>query len=107
MINAADWYMPNITDQPSVNITELIIRRRRQILVHSCLYYDLNENVISDHTWQRFADELVRLQALHGYRFGFYDKYFMDWDASTGFFLPGKLDRSILRVAQRLLSHCK
>lgn len=36
-------------------IKELISRRRRQILVHSVIYYKLNENLIDDATWSRIV----------------------------------------------------
>ena len=33
------------------SIAELLNRRRRQILVHSVIYYKMNDNLISDSTW--------------------------------------------------------
>lgn len=44
------------------DIAELISRRRRQILVHSYLYYELNTNIIDDGTWSQWAKELSDLQ---------------------------------------------
>ena len=41
----------------------LINRRRRQVLVHSCIYYRFNENIVSDHTFDRWCRELIELQA--------------------------------------------
>lgn len=43
-------------------ITELIGRRRRQILVHSVIYYEMNKNLISDAQWSEWARELDELQ---------------------------------------------
>lgn len=43
-------------------IRELITRRRRQILVHSVIYYRLNDNLISDSEWSEWALELENLQ---------------------------------------------
>lgn len=43
-------------------IAELITRLRRQILVHSVIYYRLNTNVISDAQWSEWAVELENLQ---------------------------------------------
>lgn len=43
-------------------IAELINRRRRQILIHSTLYYKMNENLISDNQWTKWAVELEELQ---------------------------------------------
>ena len=44
-------------------IRELITRRRRQVLVHSIIYYELDDCIISDHQWQDWANELEELQA--------------------------------------------
>lgn len=44
-------------------IAELIQRRRLQLLVHSCIYYAYNENLVTDDTWTKWALELEGLQA--------------------------------------------
>lgn len=44
-------------------IAELIQRRRLQLLVHSCIYYAYNGNLVTDDTWTKWALELERLQA--------------------------------------------
>lgn len=67
---------------------EKIRQRRAQMLVHSFIYYVLNDSVVSDHQWQRWADELVQLQKEYPEPIGFYDKEFADWDASSGYHLP-------------------
>lgn len=46
----------------SDQIRELINRRRRQVLVHSVIYYKLNANLISDSQWSACALELEGLQ---------------------------------------------
>lgn len=43
-------------------VSELINRRRRQVLVHSFLYYRMNTTLVSDHTYDAWARELMRLQ---------------------------------------------
>lgn len=43
-------------------IKELIKRRRKQIMVHSCLYYRLNTSVIDDSTYDQFGKDLQILQ---------------------------------------------
>ena len=43
-------------------IKELITRRRRQVWVHSIIYYRLDRNVISDAKWSQWALELEELQ---------------------------------------------
>ena len=47
----------------TIAVAELITRRRRQVLVHSVIYYRYNENLISDATWSEWASELEKLQA--------------------------------------------
>ena len=77
-------------------IQELIKRRRAQMLIHSCIYYEMNTNIVSDDTWQKWADELESLQKKHpdDCKIGFYDKEFADWDGSTGSHLPHKIGRA-------------
>lgn len=36
-----------------LKIAELILQRRLQMLVHSYIYYELNDNIISDSTWSK------------------------------------------------------
>ena len=43
-------------------IAEKIRQRRLQILVHSFIYYDLDDNIIDDATWSKWAFELKDLQ---------------------------------------------
>lgn len=61
---------------------------RSLLLIHSYIYYRLDTSVVSDHQWQHWADELVRLQADHGIRHGWYDNAFSDWRGDTGCHLP-------------------
>lgn len=46
-------------------IADLIKRRRLQVLVHSCIYYEFNESIVDDATWTRWTVELERLQAAY------------------------------------------
>lgn len=85
-------------------IRELIRQRRAQMLIHSFIYYILDDNLISDHQWQRWADELVALQEQYPERIGFYDEAFVDWDASSGYHLPKDgwvIDKSLRLVRYR------
>ena len=45
-------------NQEKENIIALIRRRRRQILVHSCLYYKLDTNLITDEEFDKWCGEL-------------------------------------------------
>ena len=85
-------------------IPEKIKQRRAQMLIHSCIYYELNDNIVSDHQWQAWAFELEELQKKHPehMNIGFYDKYFQDWDGATGNHLPHR-DSWVYNKALRLL----
>jgi hypothetical protein len=93
-----------LDDDPMVNevqtLSEKIRQRRIQMLVHSYLYYEMDENIIDDHKWQEWADELVELQKQKKV-IGFYDKEFSDWTGASGAFLPK--DKWIIERAKRLL----
>ena len=86
-------------------IKDLIQRRRLQLLVHSCIYYEMDSNIIDDKTWDTWARELVQLQKDYPEESKdavWYDA-FKDWDASTGAFLPLK-DEWVIRKSKQLLS---
>lgn len=86
-----------------LRIAELIQQRRLQILVHSCLYYEMNITKIDDVIWDRWARELRALQEQYpdiAKQVIWYDA-FKDWDASTGAFLPIK-DSWVMRKALQL-----
>lgn len=72
------------------DILSLIERRRRQVLVHSVIYYKMNDNIVDDATWSKWALELENLQ--HDYpeiaMRGCYARDFKDFDHSTGMNLP-------------------
>lgn len=87
-------------------IAELINRRRRQILVHSVIYYELNDNLVSDRTWSQWAVELEKLQKAYpdiAARCP-YAEAFSNFDPSTGYNLPLD-DLWALGVARRLIQY--
>ena len=89
-------------------VRSLILRRRLQILVHSCIYYELNDNIIPDSTWSAWAEELAKLQKQYpkiAERVD-YAKEFKDFDGSTGFHLPTR-NPEIMAKARYLLKICK
>lgn len=83
----------------SEEIKELITRRRRQVTLHSCIYYRLNDSIISDSTFDQWCNELVELQANYpgiAKTCEMHDK-FEGFDGSTGFHLshdPGWVARA-------------
>lgn len=66
---------------------ELINRRRRQILVHSYLYYNMNTNLISDYTFDIWCKELVQLHKDNPNETlqAVFPKAFKNWTGFTGF----------------------
>lgn len=108
MASIEDFFAP--VEEPMVNavqtLSEKIRQRRTQMLVHSYLYYEMDENVIDDHKWQEWADELVELHTAW-FRFnapkpiGFYDEAFADWTGASGAFLP--FDEWVKKRAKSLL----
>lgn len=89
-----------------LEVAELILRRRLQMLVHSYLYYDRNTNLIEDRQFDMIGRELVKLQADYpeiSKNVEYYEA-FKNWDASTGFDLPCR-DPRIVSIAERLLNN--
>lgn len=93
--------LPELTEETA---GEFIRRRRRQIVVHSCIYYRLDKNIISDHQWATWAQELVAAQKQFPQiaEKEIWAKEFEDFDGSTGFNLPITEPR-VLATAEWLL----
>lgn len=87
------------------DIRNIITRRRIQILVHSCLYYDMDEPIIQDHVFDQWSQELVILQNKYPdiAKHCDYAKAFSDFDGSTGFDLPHH-NLEIVNKARYILS---
>ena len=71
-------------------ISELINRRRRQILFHSCAYYMLDTNIISDYQYDKLSKELVELQTKYPDIAAkcVYAKEFKTFTCGSGYDLP-------------------
>lgn len=85
-------------------VFEKIRQRRLQMLVHSYIYYELNDNIITDATWSRWAKELQRLQTKYpktSKKAPYYSQ-FKNWDGSSGAFLD--FDDKVVAVANYLLT---
>lgn len=81
-----------------------ILRRRLQILVHSCIYYEYDDNLISDSKWSLWSKELIELQKAYpriSERVD-YHREFEDFDGSTGFNLPTR-NLEVMSKARYLL----
>ncbi len=100
MAKEVHYKFPNPTDSTA----ELIKRRRLQILVHSCVYYMMDDNLVSDEQFDSWAKELEKLMkenpGLYSDRF---DYAFEEWDSSSGYNLPHR-DPWVMSVAKQLLS---
>jgi len=88
-----------------LRIGERIQQLRLMMLVHSCIYYEMNQNIISDKKWDECARELRKLQGEYpdiSKQVGWYEA-FADWDASSGAFLPLK-DEWVVAKAKMILT---
>lgn len=86
-----------------MEITSKIKQRRLQMLVHSYLYYEMDNNIIDDATWSKWAKELAELQQKYPKEASEveYANLFEDWDGSTGTHLV--YDERIINKAHYLL----
>lgn len=90
-------------------IAEKIQRRRYQMLVHSYIYYELNENLISDSQWSSWAMELANLQSTYPdiAEKVIYAKDFAEWDGSSGAYLEFHNKPNIVATADLLLRNIR
>ena len=70
------------------------------MLINSYIYYELDDNIISDYDFDRFATQLRDLQDTYPelHFIGVYDKDFIGWTGESGAFLPLK-DPYVIRRA--------
>lgn len=87
---------------------EWVNRRQRQILVHSFLYYQLNENIISDYTFDLWSKELAEVMQNEPelVKQSVYYEAFKDFDGSSGYNLPYS-HPDIQDAGMRLLNYVK
>ena len=91
-------------------IKEKIRQRRRQMLVHSYIYYELNENIVSDAQWAKWAKELQELQEKYPKESAEVEEYeqFKDWDGSSGAFLNfGENTKTVAKILLDMKSGSK
>lgn len=87
-----------------LSVAEKIQQRRLQLLVHSCLYYELNQSIVPDVVWDKWAKELVQLQKDYPgiAKEVVWADAFKEFDGSTGFDLPIR-DEWVMRKAKQFL----
>lgn len=69
-------------------IQERLHRLRLNLILHSIIYYELNDNLVSDDTWTNWAQELKVIQNHYpeiSEQLGFHDEHFENWEGVTGF----------------------
>lgn len=99
----------NLFEQNINEIKSEMLRRRKQVLVHSCLYYQLNTNLIEDYQYDRIARRLAELQIAYpeiSNNLGYHDKDFKGFGEDhcySGANLP-RSSPEVVRDAQMLLS---
>lgn len=86
------------------DIIALINQRRRQILIHSIIYYILDDSIVTDAKWTQWATELEELQKQYPdiAEQCVYADAFRGFDHSSGFDLPLH-DEWATRKAMQLL----
>ena len=89
-------------------ILEKINQRERQLLVHCCLYYGMNENIISDDKYDFFSFDLAYLIKKYpeDFKKSAYCYEFRNFDPSTGLGLNYKKPE-IFKAAYRLKKYHK
>ena len=85
-------------------ISSKIKQRRLQILVHSCIYYDLGDSIVSDAKWQQWSNELLQLQKDYPQIADkvIYAQDFKTFDGTTGYNLPYRSGRIVAKAVQLL-----
>lgn len=88
------------------SIVAMITRRRRQLMVHSAIYYRLGTSLIEDKLFDKWAYELVDLQKKYPEESKKADLYedFKDWDGTTGYNLNYT---GFLGLADYLINICE
>ena len=99
-------YIPlyEIYSGEELRVAQLIQQRRIQMLVHSCIYYFLDDTIIEDFTWGKWAKELAELQEKYPEisEMVWWHEAFKGWEGSSGFNLP-LTDDWVMNKAQQLL----
>lgn len=95
------------------NVTKISYLQRR-VIVHSILYYELNESCITDKEFDAISYQLVHLQTSVDeaeFKASTYYYALYDFDGSTGFHIPDRLtskDREYLtKIAQMVIKQYK
>lgn len=101
-------FLTDSQDELKQKVQSKIRQRRSQMLVHSYIYYVLDDNMISDDKWQQWANELRDLQKQYPEycKIGFFDREFATWNGDTGAMLPLK-DPYVVRKSTQIYNYWK
>lgn len=79
----------------------------RYIIIHSIIYYELNESVISDKKFDKKSAILVKLMNKYPEetKNSEYYRAIYDFDGSTGFLLYGRLKKSQRRYLKKIAQY--
>lgn len=106
----SQWHNVPSNEGISETILQRMVYLRRQLLLHAYIYYTLDENLISDHEWDRRGRELHSLQQEWGWNINFYDHIFQKFEGQSGYYFPTNFqgsDEHVDRVARRLVDYDK
>jgi hypothetical protein len=79
---------------------------QRKIIINSIIYYELNDNVISDKQFDKMCKKLLRgIQFTKNYQRSDYFYVFYDFDGSTGFHLYHRLEDDDKEYLMQLAKH--
>lgn len=72
------------------SVISVLNRRMRQVLVHSFIYYQLNESIIEDWVFDRWSKDIVNMREQYPEEYERTDfaEQFREFDGSSGFDLP-------------------
>ena len=82
-------------DNPYVSIQSKMESLQRWLIVHAHIYYNYNNNVVTDKMWDDNAYQLVDMKKQYPktYKKTFYYPVMNDFDGSTGFDLFDRLQK--------------
>lgn len=80
---------------------------QRFIIIHSIIYYELNENVISDKDFDNVSKLLLKLREENEevYKKSQYYYVFNDFDGTTGFYIYDTLNAKDKEYLTKLANH--
>ena len=80
---------------------------QRWVLIHSILYYEMNESLVTDQEFDKHAKLLVEMQKEHkaSAKKSQYWYVFHDFDGTTGFDLPHRLSDTDKEYLFKIANH--